>query len=173
MIEVYMCVNRGDLHEELVERLKKAIEKIAHENNLEVDVKIKDVGLYGEATIDNPSFVFGTFTKSQTIKTEESIPIFYMPDLERLENVPGNKKTRSEASKKIMDSVKSLSPKPKKIEKAKESYAAEKDGTTVGTGDKVDIDIPQDKIEYLQRIKNLLNSKKVIVRKGDIEIEFV
>lgn len=172
-MDIYMFVNRADLHVELVDKLKSAITKISTENNIDVKITDYDIGLYGESEVVAPSFVFGSFAKSQLIIKDESIPIFYLPDLDRLENKPGNKQIRKETADKMIESIKSLvrNKVSEKIEPIQESYAIEQDNTSIGLGN-VDIVIPEDKVEYLARIKSLLNCNKIVIQKGDLRIEF-
>lgn len=169
MKKIYLCVNRGDKHKELVEKLIAAVNKLI--KNKDVEITIHDIGLYGEISVDGPVFIFGQFAKSE-VENNNNL-IFYMPSLEELEDIPGNKHSRRKGTRILKEGIEEIFS-IKNIEETNinNTYFVEKKNTKIGFGSNIDIEIPEDKLESLQRMKNLLNAKKIIIEKGDTKIEF-
>jgi hypothetical protein len=169
-MKIYLCVNKGDEHKDLVQRISKAILDSAKEKSLNLELEVRDVGLYGEQVLDSPALVFGSFAKGQV----ESKNVYCLPDLGSLENRPGNVRARKSAMNTIDLALTELTTSfsnNKHQETIAETYSVEKEDTTIGIGE-VDITIPPEKIEYLQRLKALLNCNQIKIRKGDLELEF-
>ena len=103
---------------------------------------------------------------------EKGNPYWRLPELDDLENIPLNKKTRVETFKKL----KTIGPELiKHYEMLQHCYQAQVElygEETVGIGEGVaDIQLSQSEIDNLLKIKELLNGCKIVLTKGDIRIE--
>lgn len=148
----------------LVERI---VQVIQDKTNVTIEFQIQDTYSITPSTEDVPTITFGKMARTQ-VPNGTSL-LYRLPDLRQLEPLPDNKTTRLEVADKLSQIAQRLTQYAEQTEEAVE-ITVETQGTSIGVG-AGNIQLTQDEIDNLLKIKQLLNGGTVIIKKGDIRIE--
>jgi hypothetical protein len=150
----------------LAERVALAIQKDMEST---MEFQVWDLSSYTPDPKDNsPAIIFGQMAATQVANHNMAI-CWRMPDLDKLEPKPENKKDRASATNKLPEIARTLEAYYKQTKESWESKV-EVENATVGVG-VGDIQLSQSEIDNLLKIKELLGGGTIVLKKGDIKIE--
>lgn len=148
---------------ELVNRITKVIQDAAPQ---EIKFNIQDVSSFTpEAGNIDPTITFGKMAQTQI---PHGVDLSWkLPDLKQLEPTEANKQTRVQVATQLKE-IASILAKELKTEELTTHVEIQNTSIGVGLGE---IQLTQDEIDSLLKIKQLLNGGTVVLQKGDIRIE--
>ena len=161
-LEVYASkVNEEDKN--IIKRMISFIEK---DEKVKIKHKVIDPMVVEVESVAENSFVFGETTKR--LLPIEDIKTFLFPDIKTLHTHHDSRVMANNILQIAKEEFEVIDIPQIEQEETKEVYV-EKEG--VKFGDLQQITITEKEAEHLKKIKDILNGGKIIIRKGDIEIE--
>jgi hypothetical protein len=168
MIVYGMGMVKEDL--QIVNGIIKAIKKRLDEP---IDFEIIDLMSTNDIEVEYPCIIFGKNVLMQLDASEKRNDIWIFPALSSLKPKEENKERRKEGSQLVLEIAEYLNHGEKEISETtlSEKQEAYVEKEEIKFGKIKDICITEEEAEYLNKIKNLLNGSKIVIKKGEITIE--
>jgi len=150
----------------LIKKMTLALQKLL--KNQSLSINIIDVASYGE--IKHETGYGLAFGKARRYLSGENI--FKLPPTKDLdaksENIAARKKA-FETLKNVAELINKASTKEEVPEENIEAVVV-RENTSIGNSKKADIIIPEDTIDYLRKVRDLLGGGRIEITKGDLHL---